>query len=202
MIFKNNDYSWERSTCPSMLLRKNVFKSTWEPLNSFQKQWLWLRGFTFSSIPLCEIVFEIHARPSMTFNYNDYSWERLIFSSVMLSCKCVRLRWTGGVVLSPRAPLALALLSRGLALLSRQEVPTQSHQLDPEGLGCASSHSTHSSHSSRGSHAWLNCGLWPNPPSWATTLLSSLGPQQDEKLGFRVLPRDMRPLSESQKQWL
>ena len=55
----------------------------------------------------------------------------------MSLCKFVRLQLIGGGVLSPRAPLALALLSRGLALLSRQEYLTQSPQLDPEGFGCA-----------------------------------------------------------------
>jgi len=39
MTLKSNDYSWERVTFSSMLLRKIVFKSTCEPLNDSQKQW-------------------------------------------------------------------------------------------------------------------------------------------------------------------
>ena len=45
-------------------------------------------GLTFTSMPLCEVVFASTRGPSMIFTNNDYSWEGWIFSSMPL-CEIV-----------------------------------------------------------------------------------------------------------------
>ena len=101
---ENNDYSWEGLTFSSMPLRKIVFKGICETLNDFQKAMIIAeRGWHFAQCRYTKSFSKRLARPSMIFKNNDYSWERLTFSSMLLreivfksTCEpdnCFRKQW-------------------------------------------------------------------------------------------------------------